>query len=321
MQAIFLDRSSLDLGDLDLAALRDATDTLVLYELTTPDQVVARIGDADCVIVNKVVLNAETLAQCPRLRLVLVVATGTNNVDLDAATELGITVCNCRGYGTASLAQHVLGLILALARSIPEYQAAVRRGDWSRAPAFCLLEYPIRELDGRALGIVGHGELGGAVARLAEALEMRVMLAEHRDATECRAGRVPFDTVISEAEVISIHCPLTAQTAGLIGEEELRRMRDDALLINTARGGIVDEAALAKALRGGWIAGAGVDVLSSEPPPADNPLLAADIPNLIVTPHCAWGSGEARQRVVAQTAENLVAWRAGRPLRTVAGSE
>lgn len=317
MKTVFLDRVSLDLGDLDLDALRAATDVLELHDLTDQQEVTARIGDAECVIVNKVVLDRECLERCTGLRLILVVATGTNNIDLAAAQELGITVSNCRGYGSGSLAQHVLALMLSLARSLPSYQAAVARGDWSRAATFCLLEFPIRQLDGRTLGLIGHGELGSAVGHAAEALGMRVMVAERRSAEHCRPGRTPFEHVLAESDVISIHCPLTPQTQGLIAEAELRRMRHDTLLINTARGGIVDEQALARALREGWIAGAGVDVLSSEPPAADNPLLAGDIPNLIVTPHCAWGSREARQRIVEQTCENLEGWKRGQPVRTV----
>jgi glycerate dehydrogenase len=317
MKTVFLDHASLDLGDLDLSGLHAATESLELYDVTQAAEAAARIGDADCVIVNKVMLDRECLQRCPRLKLILVVATGTNNVDLAAAAEFGIVVSNCRGYGTESLAQHVLTLMLALARSLPAYQAAVARGDWSRSAFFCLLDYPIRQLDGRMLGIIGHGELGAAAGRAAEALGMDVRIAEHRGATACRPGRTHFEQILAESDVITVHCPLTPDTEGLIGEPELRRMRRDALLINTARGGVVDEFALARALREGWIAGAGVDVLSTEPPAADNPLLAGDIPNLIVTPHCAWGSREARQRIVEQTCENLEGFKRGQPVRVV----
>ncbi len=247
MKTVFLDRASLDLGDLDLNALRAATDVLDLHDLTGPGEVAERIGDAECVIVNKVVLDRECLEGRSGLRLILVVATGTNNIDLETARERGITVSNCRGYGTGSLSQHVLTLMLSLARSLRDYQAAVARGDWSRSAFFCLLEYPIRELDGRTLGIIGHGELGAAVGRAAEALGMRVVVAEHRHAERCRPGRTPFERVLTESDVVSVHCPLTSQTQGLIGAAELRRMRGDALLINTARGGIVDEPAVARA--------------------------------------------------------------------------
>lgn len=317
-RAVFLERSSLDLGDLDLGPLREALPGLVFHQSTSPTQVLARVRDAECVLVNKLALGADTIAACPNLRLICVVATGTNNVALEAAAEHGVTVVNCRGYGTASLTQHVFTLILALTRSLLPYVEAVRAGRWGRAEQFCLLDHPIAELNGRVLGIVGYGELGRSVARLGECLGMAVRIAERPDATAVRPGRVPLEGLLGEADVLSLHCPLTAETHGLIGERELARMKRTAILINTARGGIVEEAALAAALRDGVIAGAGVDVLTEEPPAAGNPLLAPDIPNLLVTPHCAWGSREARQRVVDQTVENILAWRRGQPLRVVA---
>lgn len=317
MKTVFLDRASLDLGDLDLSALEATSDPLELHERSDAAVVLERIGDADTVIVNKVVLGNDVFSASPRLRLVLVVATGTNNVDLEAASAHGITVCNCRGYGSDSVAQHVLTLILALGRGLMGYHEAVRRGEWSRAPFFCMLDYPIYELNGRRLGIIGGGDLGQAVARLGAALGMEVRFAERPNAETCRPDRTPFEQVLAESDIVSVHCPLTPDTRGLIGEAELRRMPAHAIVVNTARGGIVDEPALAKALREGWIGGAGVDVLSEEPPPANHPLLAADIPNLIVTPHCAWGSREARQRVVDQTVENIESWRRGETLRQV----
>lgn len=317
--AVFLDRDSLDIGDLDMQALERATGGLQSWGATRPDQVRERIGDAECVIVNKVVLDAELLADCPSLRLICVVATGTNNIDLEAARARGITVVNCRGYGTASLSQHVLTLILALTRNLLPFVEAVRNGRWQAAEQFCLLDYPIGELEGRTLLIVGHGELGGAVAHLGELLGMHVRIAERPGATGARPGRVLLAEALPAADVVSLHCPLTAETRDLIDADALARMKPTALLINTARGGIVDEQALAEALRRGEIAGAGVDVLSSEPPREGNPLLAPDIPNLLVTPHCAWGSRTARQRVVDQTVENIEAWRRGDPVRVVAG--
>ncbi|PWG65533.1 2-hydroxyacid dehydrogenase [Sediminicurvatus halobius] len=318
-RAVFLDRDSLDIGDLDMQALDEATGGLQSWGATRPEQVRERIGDAECVIVNKVVLDAELLGDCPALRLICVVATGTNNIDLEAARAHGITVVNCRGYGTASLSQHVLTLILALTRNLLPFVEAVRDGRWQAAEQFCLLDYPIGELEGRTLLIVGHGELGGAVARLGELLGMHVQIAERPGVRQARPGRVLLADALPAADVISLHCPLTEETRNLIDADALARMKPTALLINTARGGIVDEAALADALRQGQIAGAGVDVLSSEPPRDGNPLLAPDIPNLLVTPHCAWGSRTARQRVVDQTVENIQAWRRGEPVRVVAG--
>jgi glycerate dehydrogenase len=264
-----------------------------------------------------VVLDAAALRQAPRLRLICVAATGVNNVDLTAAARAGVTVCNCRGYGTPAVVQHVFALLLALCARLPEYRQAVRDGRWQRASQFCLLDYPIRELADKTLGIVGYGELGRGVARLAEAFGMRVLLAQRPDTVELLEDRTPLPLLLPQVDVLSLHCPLTPETRGLIGAWELALMRRDAVLINTARGGLVDEAMLADALRKGALGGAGVDVLTLEPPTAGNPLLAPDIPNLIVTPHCAWGSRESRQRLVGQLAENVRSYLGGEPVRVV----
>lgn len=315
--AVFLDADSLDRGDLDRSALERELPDMAWYGTTPPEHVAERVGDAGCVVVNKVVLDAAFFEAHPAVALVCIVATGTNNVDLKAAARHGVTVVNCQGYGTRSLAQHVLGLVLMLARGIPAYVDDVRAGVWSRSPFFCLLDHPIRELDGMRLGLVGYGAIAEEVGRVCGALGMEVVVAE-RAGQAPRPGRVGFDSVVEASDVISLHCPLTEQTRGLVDEGVLRRMGREAILINTARGGVVDEAALLRAVREGWIAGAAVDVLDGEPPAPDHPLIAAGLPNLIVTPHCAWGSLEARQRVVDQTAENVAAWRAGRPVRVVA---
>ncbi|WP_443190310.1 2-hydroxyacid dehydrogenase [Pseudomonas indica] len=315
-RAVFLDHASLDLGDLDLAPLRLAFDELVLHSGSTPDEVVERLQGAQVAISNKVPLNAETLAVCPELKLILVAATGTNNIDLIAARERGITVSNCQGYGTPSVAQHTLMLLLALATRLPDYQAAVRAGRWQQAAQFCLLDFPIVELEGKTLGLLGHGELGGAVARLAEAFGMRVLLGQ-LPGRPPREDRLPLDELLPQVDALTLHCPLTEQTRGLIGAAELALMKPNAFLINTARGGLVDEQALADALRRGHLGGAATDVLTQEPPRDGNPLLAGDIPRLIVTPHSAWGSREARQRIVGQLAENATAYFAGAPRRLV----
>lgn len=315
-RAVFLDHASLDLGDLDLAPLRQAFDELVLHPGSTSDEVVERLQGAQVAISNKVPLNAETLAACPELKLILVAATGTNNIDLIAARERGITVSNCQGYGTPSVAQHTLMLLLALATRLPDYQAAVRAGRWQQAAQFCLLDFPIVELEGKTLGLLGHGELGGAVARLAEAFGMRVLLGQ-LPGRPPREDRLPLDELLPQVDALTLHCPLTEQTRGLIGAAELALMKPNAFLINTARGGLVDEQALADALRRGHLGGAATDVLTQEPPRDGNPLLAGDIPRLIVTPHSAWGSREARQRIVGQLAENATAYFAGAPRRLV----
>lgn len=319
MQAVFLDRSSLDRNDLDFRELESVLPGLRYFAATATTQIASRIGDAECVIVNKTPIGRSVFERCPRLRLICVVATGTNNVDLETALARGATVVNCRGYGTASLVQHVFTLVLALSRNLLPYVRDVREGAWARSDQFCLLEHPIAELDGRMLGIVGYGEIGRRVARCAEFFGMQVCVARRPGLGPEQHGRIPLPELLSQVDVLSLHCPLTPETHGLIGERELAGMKQSALLINTARGGIVDEQALADALRCGRIAGAGLDVLTEEPPRHGNPLLEPDIPNLIVTPHCAWGSRTARQRILDQTAANVRSWLAGRALRVVAG--
>ena len=317
MLGVFLDRDSLDCGDLDFDDLDRVLPDLDYYAATGPEQVAARIAEAEVVISNKVALDAAALRHAPRLRLICVAATGVNNVDLTAAARAGVTVCNCRGYGTPAVVQHVFALLLALCARLPEYRRAVRDGRWQRAGQFCLLDYPIRELADKTLGIVGYGELGRGVARLAEAFGMRVLLAQRPGTVELLEDRTPLPLLLPQVDVLSLHCPLTPETRGLIGAWELALMRRDAVLLNTARGGLVDEAVLADALRKGALGGAGVDVLTLEPPTAGNPLLAPDIPNLIVTPHCAWGSRESRQRLVGQLAENIRGYLDGEPVRVV----
>jgi glycerate dehydrogenase len=287
-----------------------------LHTCTRPELLAERLAEATVVVSNKVRLDAAAFAATPQLRLVCVAATGTNNVDLDAAQRHGITVCNVRGYATPSVVQHVYALLLALTTRLPDYQRDVAAGRWQASPYFCLLDHPIRELAGRNLGIVGYGELGSAVARLAAGFGMTVLVAQ-RAGGDAQAGRLALADLLPQVDVLSLHCPLTPQTRGLIGARELALMKPDALLINTARGGLVDETALADALRKGKLGGAGIDVLSEEPPRADNPLLAADIPNLIVTPHIAWASREARQRVIEAIATNIRAFLAGTPVNTV----
>jgi glycerate dehydrogenase len=317
MKAVFLDADSLALDRQALAPVEGALEELVCHGHTRYDQTAERIGDAAIVIVNKVVLDAAVLEAAPNLRLVCIAATGVNNVDLDAAARLGITVTNCRGYGTDSVAQHTIGLILALATSLQPYTADVRAGRWGQSRFFCLLDHPIVELAGKRLGIIGLGTLGQRVAELGAAFGMEVVAAERPGSRKATPGRIPVPELLASADVVSIHCPMTEHTRGLIGARELERMKPTAFLINTARGGIVDEKALADALRRGKIAGAGVDVLSAEPPADGNPLLADDIPNLIVTPHSAWGSREARLRIVDQLAENIAGFRGGQTPRQV----
>ncbi len=309
-RGVFLDLASLDLGDLDRARLLASCDHWDLHDQTPPSLRLQRLATAEVAVSNKVVLDRELLQGCPALRLIVVAATGTNNVDLQAAADLGMAVANVTGYATPSVVQHVFALILALTTRLPDYQAAVRAGAWQRSEQFCLLDYPIRELAGLTLGIVGHGELGRGVARVAQAFGMEVWLAQ-RPGGPPQAGRWPLAELLPRVDVLSLHCPLTPETRNLIGPAELALMRTDALLINTARGGIVDEQALVQALHSGTIGGAGVDVLSLEPPREGNPLLAPDIPNLVLTPHIAWASRQSRQRLLDEVAANILAFRQG----------
>ena len=300
-QGVFLDLGSVDNGDLDTRKLDRSLPGWQWFDFTRADEVAERIRMADVVVTNKCVLDRQCLAQAGNLKLIAIAATGTNVVDLEAAAELGIAVCNVRDYATGSVAQHVITLMLNLVTAQPFYADRVRRGEWSIGRQFSMHDQPIRELHDLQLGIVGYGVLGKAVARLARKLDMNVLVAEHRGC-EPRPDRLRFKDMLRAADVISIHCPLNEETNGLFDQRTFRAMKSTAVLINTARGGIVVEEDLADALRTGEIAGAGVDTLSTEPPPADHPLLAADIPNIIVTPHNAWASKAARQACLDQLA-------------------
>lgn len=313
---VILDLATIDQGDLDLAPLLRTCGRWALYERSAPAERGARIREAELVVTNKVVLDRDAIAAARGLRLIAVAATGTNNLDLAAARERGIAVCNVRGYATPAVAQHVFGLILALTTRLLDYRRAVGEGAWQRSGQFCLLDYPIRELAGKTLGILGFGALGRGVARLGEAFGMAVQVAQ-RPGGEPHPGRLPLPELLARVDVLSIHTPLTEATQNLIGAAELGLMKPDALLINTARGGIVDEWALAEALRAGRLGGAGVDVLTQEPPLADHPLLDPAIPNLILTPHVAWASREARQRLVEEIGRNIEAFYAGEPRNRV----
>lgn len=315
-RAVFLDYRSLDLGDLDMTPLRDQFAELVLHDQSASQQIIERLQGASVAITNKALIDASVIAACPDLKLVLVSATGTNNVDLGAARDHGVAVCNCQGYGTPSVAQHTLTLLLALATSLADYQRDIRAGHWQRSPMFCLLDHPIVELEGKTLGMLGHGELGGAVARLAEAFGMRVLYGQ-LPGRPARADRLPLDELLPQIDALTLHCPLTEQTRNLITARELALLKPGAFVINTARGGLIDEQALADALRAGKLGGAATDVLTQEPPIDGNPLLAEDIPRLIITPHSAWGSREARQRIVGQLAENAASFLSGQTKRQV----
>jgi glycerate dehydrogenase len=268
------------------------------------------------VAANKCGLDRAALQQAKGLQLIAVAATGTNNVDLEAAAELGITVCNIRDYASDAVAQHTVTLMLNLLSAQPWYWQSVRAGDWSRSRQFCLTNRPIRQARGLNFGVIGFGVLGQAAARLAAGLGMNVLVAE-RKGDAVRPGRMSFAEVIGQADVLSIHCPLSADTEGLIDRTVFTAMKPDAILINTARGSIIVEHDLADALRRGVIAGAAIDTLSVEPPPPDHVLLAHDIPNLIVTPHNAWASRTARQAALDQVADVIAGFLAGKVINRV----
>lgn len=311
---VFLERASIR-GEFRRPDFPHAYDE---YPLSKPEEVPERVRDASIIITNKAVLRGELLSQLPALKMVAVAATGTDNVDLDWCRAAGVVVSNIRGYAVNTVPEHVIALAMALRRNLLAYRQDVRAGKWQQSPLFCLFDHPIRDLHGGTMGIVGRGSLGQGVARLAEAFGMRVLWAEHRGAAALRPGYTAFDAVLREADVLSLHCPLNAQTRGLIGEAELRAMKKEAVLINTGRGGLVDEQALARALREGWIAGAGFDVLSKEPPREGNPLLELDQPNFILTPHVAWASAGAMQALLDQLTSNIEAFARGEPRNRVA---
>ncbi len=310
MLGVFLDLDSLTRGDLDLTALESVLPEWQFYGQTDPDELKQRLAEATVVVSNKVPILAEHLLQAKKIRLICVSATGTDNIDIEAASARDIGVCNVRGYATASVTQHVFSLILALTTRLPDYCQAVRSGQWENSKHFCMLDYPIAELAGKTMGIIGYGALGKAVADIARAFGMQIIIAARPGTSVCE-GRTALKELLPQVDILSIHCPLAANTRGLIGEHELASMKSGALLINTARGGIVDEGALANFLREGHLGGAGIDVLSIEPPQDGNPLLVPDIPNLIVTPHIAWASLESRQRLVSDVASNIHAWLSG----------
>jgi glycerate dehydrogenase len=282
----------------------------VLHGQTSHGEVAARIAGFEVVLANKCRLDRAAIAGNPRLRLIALTATGVDNVDTAAAREAGVAVCNLRDYCTPSVVQHVFAMLLALTHRLADYQALVRAGRWQQANQFSVFDHPIRELEGRVMGIVGYGALGRAVARVAEAFGMQVQLA-NRPGGPATDGRHDLDDMLPRLDVLSLHCPLTDATRGLVSVARLARMKPDAVLINTARGALVDTRALAEALRNGRLGGAGIDVLEQEPPPADHPLLDPAIPNLIVTPHVAWAARESRQRCLDELALNVESFLAG----------
>jgi glycerate dehydrogenase len=310
LRGVFLDFGTVSNGDLDPAPLARAVPGLVIHGRTPQPEVAARMAGFEAVFANKSVIDRAAIAANPQLRLVALTATGVDNVDLAAAREAGVAVCNLRDYCTESVAHHAFAMLLALTRRLRDYDALARSGRWQDAGQFSVFPYPIRELGGRTLGIVGHGTLGSAVEAIARAFGMRVEIA-NRPGGAPAAGRRDLDEMLPELDVLSLHCPLTGATRGLVSRARLARMKPDAVLINTARGALVDAAALAEALKAGRLGGAGIDVLEREPPPPGHPLLDPAVPNLILTPHVAWAAREARQRCLDELALNVESFLAG----------
>lgn len=313
MHVVFLDR-----GSLPVRFLRPACATsYVEHDHTLPAEVLPRLRGVSVAITNKVALRAAVLEQLPELRLVAVAATGYDCVDVSACRARGIAVCNIREYAQHTVPEHVFALIFALRRNLIGYHRLVERGGWQAARQFCAFDGEIHDLHGSVLGVVGQGSIGRAVAAIGAALGMRVLHATSPGRPEPDDRHRPLAELLADADVLSLHCPLTPATRGLIGERELRTMKSGAILINTARGGLVDEAALARALREGWIAGAGFDVLTEEPPRQGNVLLDLRLPNFLLTPHVAWASVEAMETLADQLSANIDAWADGAPRNLV----
>jgi Lactate dehydrogenase and related dehydrogenases len=310
---VFLDRKSI-IADIRAPAFAHEW---IDHDKTGPDEALSRIRDAGIVISNKVKLPGDILAQAPGVKMIAVCATGTDNVDLAWCKANGIVVSNIRGYAVHTLPEHVFMLILALRRNLLGWREDVRAGLWQQADTFCLFTRSISDLHGSTLGLIGLGALGQSVRRIAEAFGMKVLVAEHKNAASVREGYTAFDTVLKDADVISLHTPLTPDTRHMISTREFSLMKPSAILINTARGNLVDEAALVNAIESKRIAGAGFDVLSVEPPREGNPLLDLDLPNFILTPHVAWGSRDAMQIMADQLVDNIDAFVAGSPRNVV----
>lgn len=313
---VFLDRNTLE-ADVRRPGF---SHEWIEYDETNRSQVVERLEDATIAITNKVPLREAELIELPSLRFIGVAATGVDIIDMEYCRRKGIPVSNVRNYAGHTVPEHALMLMLALRRNLLSYRADVQAGAWERAHAFCLFEHPIHDLYGSVLGIIGHGVLGRAVERLALALGLRVLIAEHKGAEEIREGRTRFEEVLKASDVITLHAPLNDETRNMIGAPELSIMKKDAILINTARGGLVDEKALADSLRRGGIGGAGFDVLTTEPPREGNPLLDLNLPNFILTPHNAWASREAMQALADQLIDNIEAFVRGEPKNLISPS-
>lgn len=306
---VFLDRDTTDRGDLDFSGLESLGD-VTYHGITRPEETARRISEADIVLTNKVVIGPEEMEAAKNLKLIQIVATGTNNVDLDVARSRDLAVCNVSGYSTESVAQHVFACLLNLQTNVDRF--AADPGKWAESPMFTRLDFPVSELAGKTLGIVGLGSIGEAVARIGQAFGMKV-IAYAREGSTSRDGidRLPHEEFFAASDVITLHCPLTPETHHFINSETLDLMKEDAILINTGRGDLVNEPDLIDGLTNNVIRAAAIDVLTPEPPPADHPFLTADLENLFITPHTAWSSREARQRLLDGIVSNIEAFRRG----------
>jgi glycerate dehydrogenase len=312
MKAVFLDFATMGAESLDPTPLFDVLPDLEIFASTAPDQVGERIRDAEYVLVNKVQIDAQCLAAADKLRYIGLTATGTDNIDLETAARRQVVVSNIRAYCTQSVVEHVFAALLTLAHNMHRFNNDVRDGAWQRAENFCLLSHPIRELSAMSIGIAGYGVLGRAVSKIAQAFGMHPLIARRRGAPAVSGdGRVDFDDMLAQSDVVTLHCPLDESTRQLIGAPELAAMKANSILINTARGGLVDSAALVDALANNAIAGAAIDVLVEEPPVSGDPLLDYRGQNLLLTPHIAWATVEARQNAICELAANIAAFQGG----------
>ncbi len=319
LKGVFLDSGIVDPTGVGFSRLKSLLSEWTYFNQTQSEQVLSRIKDVDIIVVNKVVLNKDILSKTTKLKCICVTATGVDNIDVEYAQQKGIVICNVNNYATASVAQHTFALIFSLVNRIPEYHMAVQQGQWSGAPGFCLPLFSTFELAGKTMGVIGRGQSGQAVANIANVLGMKVLFSERKNIPQAkvRPGYVPFSEVIENADVISLNCPLNRETQHLLARAEFKKMKSTALLINVARGRIIDEEALAWALAEKEIAGAGLDVLSQEPPPKDNILLCCGLPNIIITPHVAWNTFEGTQRLIDESISNIECYLQGRPTNVV----
>ena len=313
--ALFLDKASVHPDDLDFSRL-DAVARWQWFDLARPDEIWPDLSHAEIIVSNKVMMSREVIAECRSLKLICVAATGFNNVDIDAARESGIRVCNVSAYATPSVTEHVVTLLLSLNRNLSSSHRAALDGRWSRRDFFCHLGDAFSDLDGKKIGIIGYGELGRSVARVAKCFGMEVLIAK-RDEADTRPGRIGLSELLSQSDVVTLHCPLTENNRYVIAKDELSMMKPDAMLINTARGGLIDESALLEALENKQISGAALDVLEQEPPAIDNAVLSYPGDNLILTPHIAWSSSGSRQRLLDEIAKNIEAYQKGVPRNLV----